>query len=130
MKSHDKIHLKTLLKIANNIQHDSLNYRHAALLGVKHKIISLGVNKEKTHPLQKEYKHSSHCNWTHAEVDCLSNTVIPDKSTLYVIRLNSKNTYAESKPCIGCMELIHHKGIKRVVYSSSNSFEEIYLENV
>lgn len=127
IKRYDKVHLNTLKKIAKNIQHDSLKYRHAALLGMKRKIISLGINKEKTHPLQDQYKHSEHCRWVHAEIDCLSNTEVPSKHTLYVIRLNGKGNIADSKPCDGCMRFMSDKQIKRVVYSIIQGYEEIYL---
>jgi deoxycytidylate deaminase len=120
--------MRMLEKIASNIQHDSMNYKHAALLGVKYKIISIGVNKEKTSPLQDEYKHSDHCVWTHAEVDCLSNTLIPKKATLYVIRVNKQNKFMLSKPCEGCQKLIERKEIKRVIYSDYDNVQEMILD--
>lgn len=43
------------------------------------------------------------------------------KTTLYVVRCNSKNQLVDSAPCTNCLNLILTLKIKRIVFSSTNN---------
>jgi hypothetical protein len=43
------------------------------------------------------------------------------KTTLYVVRCNSKNQLVDSAPCNNCLNLILTLKIKRIVFSSNNN---------
>lgn len=128
IKKSDIHFINILAKIASDLDHTFVRSKHAAALVVKNKIISIGVNKEKTHPIQRKYSRDECLNWTHAEIDCLKNVDIDiRKSTLYVVRSNTGNDLLESCPCEGCMGMIEDSNIKRVVHSVSNGIVELNL---
>lgn len=111
-------HLRCLKMIATNLTH-GLRCKHAAMLTVNGKIVSVGVNKAKSDPLQKQYTRNANLAWTHAEVDCLKNMDVNFKrSTLYVVRTDIKGNFAESCPCSGCRSLISKLKIPRIVHSN------------
>jgi len=126
IKSYELTHIRTLRKLAMNLD-NGLRCKHAALLTSGNKTISIGVNKSKSDPFQKINSRShklgstyQEYSWIHAEVDCLKD-VSTDfrKSTLFVIRADSKGNLMESCPCEGCNALIIKSGIRRVVHSNS-----------
>lgn len=102
------------------------NSKHSAALVYRGKVISVGVNKRKTHPLQKKY--SSHCEklFLHAEVDsivkCINKhgTEVLKKSDIYVLRLSKGGSITNSKPCSGCMKAIKAFGIRNVYWTKGD----------
>jgi len=127
MKSYERTYIRTLLNIATNLNH-GMHWKHAAMLTDGRKIVSIGVNKAKSDPLQKKYskRHTpghpySEYLWIHAEVDCLKNVRMDFKrSTLYVIRADSKGNLLESCPCVGCQSLINELRIPRILHSTAD----------
>lgn len=113
--------------IAKNINH-SLRSKHAAILVEKKKIISIGINKMKSHPVQKQFTRDPELAYIHAEVDCLKSIskLNVKRATLYVVRVNKNGNLAESCPCDGCKKLIQSIGISRLVYSIDGGI----IENV
>lgn len=104
--------------------------KHAAMLVGKKKIISIGVNKLKSSPLQKEYTRLPNMSYLHAEIDCLKGLDMDfTKTTLFVIRSDNKGNYMESCPCIGCTRLITDLKIPRVIHSTmEGTLKEIIME--
>ena len=120
MYPYEASYIRTLQNIAKNLNH-GLRCRHAAMLTVGGKIISMGVNKAKSDPLQKRYTRHSALSWTHAEIDCLKGVEISLKrATLYVIRTDDLGNFMESCPCSGCQGLIDELKIPRIVHSNTN----------
>jgi len=111
--------------------------RIAALLVYKGEILSIGVNKKKTHPFQKKFAKNKEAIYLHAETDCIVNalksydTDIISKSTMYVLRLKRPTTdskhfvYGLSKPCEGCMRAIAQFDIKHVYYTIDEGYDYI-----
>jgi len=104
------------------------NAKVAAAVVYKGKIISVGVNQDKTHPVAAEYQKNEHSIFLHAEVDAIvkarkriSETDLK-RSTLYVARVKMdsfQNTmFGMSRPCSGCMRCIKDHGIKKVIYTT------------
>lgn len=119
IKRFEYSHIRTLQNITKNLTH-GLRCRHAAMLTINNKIVSIGVNKAKSDPLQKKYTRLAHLTWTHAEVDCLKGIDVNMKrATLYIVRTDDKGKLMESCPCSGCRSLIDNLKIPRLVYSTS-----------
>lgn len=85
---------------------------HAAAIVYRNQILSIGVNKRKTHPAMARYQENVNRIYLHAEVDALikfmnrySVDLLPDCS-LYVLRTTKSGRVADSKPCSGCMRMI------------------------
>jgi deoxycytidylate deaminase len=120
INQYENSYIRTLQNIAKNLNH-GLRCKHASMLTVGNKIVSIGVNKAKSDPLQKRYSRLSHLTWTHAEVDCLKGVEINLKrATLYVVRTDDNGTFMESCPCSGCRSLINELKIPRIVHSTTD----------
>lgn len=121
MTRHEK-RLSELCVIANDTSMFEKN-RHAAAIYIGNKLVSIGVNQLKSHPLQAQFGINSDAIFLHAEIDAIKNALKRvslldlQKATLYVVR--TKNGIAKlSKPCGGCQRAIIHFGIKNVYWST------------
>lgn len=96
-------------------------FRHSSALIIGNQIVSVGRNKLKSHPLQKQFGKNDKCIFLHSEVDCIINALrhveVDDlnRATLYILRLNNRGQRGNSAPCSGCLKAIIHFGIKNVV---------------
>jgi deoxycytidylate deaminase len=120
MTRHDK-RLSELCIIANDTSEFQKN-RHAAAIYIGSKLISIGVNQLKSHPLQAKFGINSDAIFLHAEIDAIRNAlkrVTPldlQGATLYVAR--TKNGIVKmSKPCNGCQRAIMHFNIPNVYWT-------------
>jgi deoxycytidylate deaminase len=71
----------------------------------------------------KGYNH----NGVHAEHSCLSG-IWPNKRkglVVWVGRITKSGSWAESKPCEKCEELLREARVKKVIYSTPGGFEEL-----
>jgi deoxycytidylate deaminase len=106
--------------------------RVIAILTIKNRIISVGMNQNRTHPFQAKYSKNSKAIFLHAE-NCAINLVKDldlSKATLYVAR--AKRFYVASpfilglaKPCEGCQKSIKRFGIKRIIYTIEKGVQEL-----
>jgi deoxycytidylate deaminase len=120
IKNYERTYIRTLSNLTKNLS-NGLRCKHAAMLVSKNKIISIGVNKTKSDPLQKQYTRLPHMSYIHAEVDCLKGIDMDfSKTTLFVIRTDSDGNMMESCPCDGCMRLVTNRGIPRIIHSNTN----------
>lgn len=100
------------------------------------KIIAILVNKKpisvasndltKTHPIVSKYNELRR---SHAEMRCINKAPISKlkNSVLYVFRWSTAwEEWQLAKPCDMCMDLIVSAGIKKVIYSDYDGFNEIY----
>ena len=99
------------------------------------KIISVGINSHKTHPVQKMYNKYRNFNKTngslafmhaiHAEIDCLlsvdDKSIDMNKVHIYIYRL-TKTGMGLSKPCPACYHYLLDRGIRNVHYTTDNSY--------
>lgn len=120
MNRHDK-RLKELLVIAEDAS-DFHRHKHAASIYIGNRLISIGVNQLKTHPLQKKFGINDDAIYLHAEVDAIRNalkrvSLLDLKyATLYVAK-SKAGTPKMSKPCAGCQKAIIHFGISNVFWT-------------
>lgn len=102
----------------------------AAAIVKGNKILSVGINRLKSDPLQAKYGRNKDAIFLHAEIHAIKNALKeyhPDdikNSTLYICRVkhpNEKNknfVWGLAKPCSGCFKAIVEFGIKNIVYST------------
>ena len=120
MSRHEK-RLLDLLTIADDLS-DFDKHKHAASIFIGNRLVAIGVNQLKSHPLQKKFGMSDESIYLHAEVDAIRNAlkkVSPldlKKATMYVAK--SKSGAARmSKPCTGCQKAIIHFGIPNIFWT-------------
>lgn len=105
--------------------------RVAAILVYKNKIISIGVNSSKSHPITRLFGKNRRAIYPHAEVNCLHNADRRGfnqwhKAQLYVARakkVKGIDVFGLSKPCPGCCKAIEHYGIGRVFWTADYEFK-------
>ena len=119
--------LHTLAKIAE--ANDDSNIRFAAAVVYRNKIVSIGYNRNKSHPFQAKYAKNPEAIYLHAEVHAIKNalrelSVEELKNTeLYISRVKKPQAgdnhfvWGLSKPCSGCERAIAEFGIKRTIYT-------------
>ena len=119
--------LKMSIKICKNVSID-FRSRHAAILTINNKIISIGINKSKTHPLQKKYSRHPSLTAIHAEIDCLSrvdkDSLDGHRTTLYIAMINPDGSPHLSCPCSGCSKAINDYNIDRIIYTTNDGIAE------
>lgn len=120
--------LHTLAKFAE--ANDGSNIRFAAALVRNNKIVSVGFNRMKSHPLQAKFAKNEMAIFLHAEVHAIKNALKDytveelSKMDMYVVRVKKPKSYSEhyvwglAKPCCGCQRAIAEFGVKRVVYTT------------
>lgn len=121
-----------------------LKARHAAILSDYHnqhigciavycgKIIGIGYNSEKTHPIQKyynKYRNKNNKIFTaklHAEINCINNIRHLDinfkKVKLYIYRVLVDKPCGMSRPCPSCMAAIRDLGIRNIYYTTDDGY--------
>ena len=90
---------------------------HIAFLLKHNKIIHIGFNKVKTHPMLKYYPY--YATGIHAELDVVMKSNENDLSdyTLVVLRILKNKKLSMSKPCKSCQYIIKQYGINNCYYS-------------
>lgn len=104
--------------------------RMASALVKSNKIISIGINRKKSDPLQAKYGKNKDAIFLHAEIHALKNALreydveeLKD-TVLYICRVKRLNQHSMkwvwgmAKPCEGCSRAIAEFGIRNVVYTT------------
>jgi deoxycytidylate deaminase len=106
--------------------------RLAAALVKRNKILSVGINRLKSDPLQAKYGRNKDAIFLHAEIHAIKNALREchsddiKNSSLYICRVKHPNEKDKSfvwglaKPCSGCYRAALEFGIKNIVYSTDN----------
>jgi tRNA(Arg) A34 adenosine deaminase TadA len=121
MTRHDR-RLYDLLTIAQDVS-QFRKTKHAAAIYLGNKLISVGVNQLKTHPLQARFGINRDAIYLHAEIDAIRNALkrisLDDlsRTTLYVARIRDGKPKL-SKPCAGCTRAILHFNIHDVYWTT------------
>ncbi len=105
---------------ANNKKEDDLRYNHVAIILRKGIPVSIGINREKTHPVIRRFAYGKRKS-LHAELDaCIKYGMKEDYSdcTMVVMRFRDNGSLASSKPCAGCRELISSVGLSKVYFTN------------
>jgi tRNA(Arg) A34 adenosine deaminase TadA len=128
MSDYIERNIEILRKAAIDIVNPVRSYRVAASLVYKRRIVSFGINRYKTSPIQNRFKKNENAIYLHAEVACVKNALrhldVEDfkKCDMFVVRVKrlvyeGDFVYAMAKPCEGCSRCIAEFGIRDVYYT-------------
>lgn len=97
--------------------------RHACAITYKNKVLAIGRNSLKTHPIMLKFGRNPSSLFLHAEIDAMVKTInqhgvdILSDCELYVLRITKSGKIAESCPCEGCQKAIDFFNIKKVYHT-------------
>lgn len=113
-------------------------FKLGAVIVKNSKVISKGFNREgKTHPLLVKEKQSFYDSKPylveniHAEFHAIMRTVNKSDlkgSTIIVFRCTSDGTLALARPCNSCQLFLKKFGIKKMIYTTSEGWNEERLK--
>jgi len=93
--------------------------KHGSVIVKGGRVISTGINKDRSHPLIVSSEHiKEHCS-VHAEVDAIKKAKDTTGATIYVARVNRRGQTRDSRPCNRCYDAIKKSGIKKIIYTVS-----------
>ena len=111
-----------LRRILNESYSDHIQHRHAAVVVKAGRVLSIGRNRNKTHPDSVLYSDGERILKTiHAEFDAISRVKNKEQlrgATIYVARLGRNGHPGMSCPCKMCQQLINKHGLKRAVFTT------------
>jgi deoxycytidylate deaminase len=96
-----------------------LRCRHFAFILNKNKIISIGKNSKKSHPINQKYGYFDGSG-LHAEACAVikSGKVDHTKNTLVTFRIDRNDNLAMGKPCKHCQKLLKDVDFKEIYYTN------------
>lgn len=114
-------HYATLSPMANH---------HGCIVVVNGQEVGRGYNNYRNYSRDKII---SDCLSCHAEISAVRNAIKMEhnkrkqeamlkKMKLYVVRLNDRGQYMDSKPCHNCYCRLRDLGVRNVIYSTSDDF--------
>lgn len=124
------------INILKDVAEDTISVSNARVVAAviyKGKIVSIGVNQNKTHPNSYKYRKNDKAIYIHAEVDAINkaskrlNSKQLTKATIIICRVKkneeNKDVFGLSKPCKGCEKCISDKGILNIIYTEDCKVE-------
>lgn len=103
--------------------------KHFSFIYQKNKLLSIGINSPKTHPLNLKYNYInkqknniSHIVGTHSEMNAVIKLgfELCEGLTIINTRINRKNEIDYSYPCNGCMELLKELKFENIIYTGKD----------
>lgn len=132
--------LKSLCRMYDYIYTDK-PYKHTktvSFLIYKGKVVSFGINSDKTSPLQNKYRLCTDLKYIenfvdkeHSEVNCLrksDESINFSKCEIVIISKKKDGEFRLARPCDVCMTAIKDFGISKIYYTNRNqtfSFERV-----
>jgi len=113
-----------------NKHNADLRCRHFSFILDRNRIISIGMNSTKTHPMNLKYNYInknkekiSDIVGTHSELNAVIKLGIEDcsKLTLVNTRINRNDLLDHSAPCNGCSDMIKQLNFKNVYHTDSQA---------
>ena len=122
-----------------NKHNADLRCRHFSFIMDRNRIVSIGLNSPKTHPLNLKYNYVNKNNekisdivGTHSELSAVIKLGEEDCSGLTLVntRINRNNVLDFSAPCRGCCDMIKQLNFKNVYFSNiQGKFDKLNLTN-
>ena len=122
-----------------NKHNADLRCRHFSFILDRNRIISIGLNSLKTHPLNLKYNYVNKNNQsisdivgTHSELSAVIKLGEEDCSGLTIVntRINRNNALDFSAPCRGCLDMINQLNFKNVYFTNADGkFQKLNLTN-
>lgn len=98
---------------------------HVSFILHKRKIVSIGINKTKSHPTNlfnprfEEDSEKGVCSELDAVIKLINKTKIDTKNCKLInVRIDRNQELNISKPCVSCEKLIRYHGFKQVLYTN------------
>lgn len=110
--------------------------KHFSFIYNKNKLLSIGINSPKTHPINLKYnylnkqKHKiSHIVGTHSEMRAVIKLGTASCEDLIMIntRINRKNEIDYCMPCNGCMEMLTELRFSKIYYTTKEKKFELIV---
>lgn len=116
------MNLFRLVDLAKNlIVYDNIDLRcrHFAFILNKSKIVSIGRNSRKSHPINQKYGYFDGSG-LHAEACAVikSGDIDHSKHVLVTFRIDRNDQIAMGKPCKHCQKLLRDVAFKEIYYSN------------
>lgn len=91
---------------------------HVAAIYKKSKLVSIGFNKDVTHPRTKDFRYYELAK-VHAELNCVIRGGREDYEgySMAVLRINRHDKMDYSCPCNGCRDLLRQLGFSKVYHT-------------
>ena len=104
--------------------------KHVAFILKGKRMVAVGINSSKTHPIAKQLKTQRFAETQCAELNACIKMGLGHKEstpnfsqyTMVVVRVKEGGKLASSKPCVGCQQLIQKCGFKHVIFSDENGY--------
>jgi tRNA(Arg) A34 adenosine deaminase TadA len=115
----------TLIEIAKNVK-PIQSARIVAGIYRRGKLLSVGFNQRKSHPLQSQWSDRPERIFLHAEIDCIKNYLYKHtissltECDMVIVRAKLKGTKwvtGLAKPCSGCSRALEFYGLKSIKWS-------------
>ena len=112
---------KIALELAGEAEHD-VTHQLCALVVSKNRVLSVGYNQPKTHPISKDTEMQQ----LHAEMDavvrCPESAV--EGAEIVVARIKPSGKPGLARPCEICEGVLERVGIRRVFYTTNSDDPE------
>lgn len=114
--------------------------RHFSFIFERNRLISIGINNPKTHPLNLKYNYIGKKQLkindvvgTHSEMSAVIKIGPENCKGLTIVntRVNRNNELDYSCPCNGCRDMIKKLGFKKLLYTTKlQKFEILNVEKI
>lgn len=114
--------------------------RHFSFIFEKNRLLSIGINNPKTHPLNLKYNYIGKKEFkinelvgTHSELNAVLKLGSENCKGLTIVntRVNRNDEIDYSCPCHGCRDMIKKLGFKRLLYTTKQQkFEALDVEKI
>jgi deoxycytidylate deaminase len=103
--------------------HSTFRVRIGAVVVDRKSVVSVGWNKQKTHPIISRNNYRK----LHAEISCVvgGDRDLLRGATMYVYRENLNGELAICKPCPWCQAILKEAGIREVFYIDPSEKDSI-----
>lgn len=133
MTDKDKRYMKVARAVSNTSTYEG-RIKIGSAIVKKNRIVAVGCNENKTHPIQKKYdkyRGYSTKHTLHAEIASIINGNKDDLlgSTMYIYRNDKNGNLSICRPCKACYAMIRKVGIKRIVYTIPNGYAEEFVND-
>lgn len=104
-------------KVADMADHRS-HKLGAVILDSQKRLVSVGHNSYRTHPLQKKFNPNPDKIHLHAEIMALSRLSREDQPhSIFVVRVKKGGGLGNAKPCKGCQAALSAFGVDSIYWS-------------
>jgi deoxycytidylate deaminase len=117
----EQMHVRRALAVAST---STMRQRHGAVVAVGKRVLAVGVNTSRSHPLACTHPQTESA--FHAEVAVLRQlrNVDLSRATVFVGRLMRDGSPGLSKPCNYCQGAIDQAGVRHVVWTTNEGYDE------